>query len=293
MYFKNFPSILYPLESGQLDQIKDIITRVGFSEDSKINANTFVKYYVEEGQTPEKIAEEVYGDQQYHWIVLLFNDLEDPIYDFPMRSKSLDDFIDKKYPSKTLFLCPVGLTQEFYSHYDSSTSPNFEEGDTITTFISRNNYKDIGDDAVIGVVKKFIPELSCIQLHSLAGDINVGDIIARGYKGEIRAQVRRINDSRYAVHHFEEDSNYLNPLATPPDSNEKQVPLGMTGDGYSVPVGTTQTILENYINDNFNDYVITNEEHEFRVNESRKTLNLLNPILAENVIRDLRKILNR
>lgn len=293
MYFKNFPSILYPLESGQVEQVKDIITRIGFSEDSKINANTFVEYIVEEGMTPEKIAEEVYGDQQYHWVVLLFNDLEDPHYDFPLRSKALDDFIDKKYSSKTLFISPIGATQEFYSHYTNNTIPNFEEGDTITVYVSRNNYKDEGSDVVLGVVKKFSPEMSCIQLASLQGDLNVDDIIARGYKGEIRAQVRKIIDSRYAVHHFESDSLFLNPLGTPPDANDNQVPLGMTGTNYSIPVGTTQTILENYINDNFNDYVITNEEHEFRVNESRRTLNLLNPVLLENITRDLRKILNR
>ena len=63
--------------------------------------------------TPEQVALEVYGDQQYFWVVLLFNDLMDPQYRFPLRTRSLDDFISKKYPSKTLYLSPEGVTQEF------------------------------------------------------------------------------------------------------------------------------------------------------------------------------------
>ena len=110
MYFKNFPSLRYP-SSGQLEEIQDVLLRVGFSSRVKTTAETFVLYNIQEGMTPERIAEEVYGDQQYFWVVLLFNDLMDPQYRFPLRSRSLDDFIAKKYPSKTLFISPEGATQ--------------------------------------------------------------------------------------------------------------------------------------------------------------------------------------
>ena len=301
MLFKNFPSVNYPLGDGQLQEIKDILIRVGFDETIKDRGNVFVDYQIQDSQTPEKIAEEVYGDSQYHWVVLLFNELLDPLYDFPLRSRSLDDFVDKKYPSKTIFLEPVGATQEeFYTHYvrqgdEGFTSDvmNFREGDTITVYVGLNNYKDTGQDAVVGVIKKFIPELSAIEFQSLSGKLNVGDIIARGYDTEIRARVKKIIDSRYSVHHFEENGVILNPMGTPPDVQGNQVPLAQTGPNYTNLVGVTQTILENYINDNFNDYVITNEENEFRVNTTKQSIKLLSPELIDSVARDLRRVINR
>ena len=296
MYFKNFPSLRYP-SSGQLEEIQDVLLRVGFSSRVKTTAETFVLYNIQEGMTPERIAEEVYGDQQYFWVVLLFNDLMDPQYRFPLRSRSLDDFIAKKYPSKTLFISPEGATQEFYSHPNptDTTIKNFAEGDTITLYLGKRlSYKDTGQDKVLGVIKRYIPEQSALQLYQLEGTINPGDIIVRGHNKEIRAQVRKVIDSRYAVHHFEDNDITLNPMATPPDDNGNQVPVGQTGDGFSsIPVGVTQSVLENYINDGTTTNVVTNEEYEFSKNETSRSIKLLSPNLLENVVRELREVLSR
>tara|TARA_R100001443_G_scaffold87091_1_gene93653 strand:- start:344 stop:1234 length:891 start_codon:yes stop_codon:yes gene_type:complete len=295
MYFKNFPLLQYPT-SGQLEQIQDILVRVGFSDRVKESAGSFLLYDIKEGTTPEQVALEVYGDQKYFWVVLLFNDLTDPQYSFPLRSRSLDSFIDKKYPSKTLFLSPEGITQEFFKHPLGAGSEvqTFTEGDTITLYLGkRNSYKDMGQDKVLGIIKKYIPELSAVQLYQLEGTITPGDVIVRGYNTEIRGQVRKVIDSRYALHHFENDNITLNPMATPPDDLGNQVPLGQTGDGFSsIPVGVTQTVLENYINDNDTNYIITNEEYEFGKNELNRKLKLLSPELLENVVRELREVLS-
>ena len=293
MYFKNFPLIRYPNGNGQLELIQDILVRVGFTDQTKLESETFIRYDVPEGHTPERIAEDVYGDQQFFWVVLLFNDFLDPQYSPPLRSRSLDDYTSRKYRSKTLFITPEGITQEFFKHPKGGTSTvsSFREGDTTTLYLgSRNNYQDSGVNKVLGIVKKFIPELSAIQLDSLEGTIEAGDTIVRGYDTEIRARVSRVSDSRFAVHHFEKNNITLNPMATPPDDDNQQVPLGQTGDGFSIPVGVTQTILENYMNDNVNTNVITNEEYEFTQNETNRTIRLLSPDLLDSVVREFREI---
>jgi hypothetical protein len=43
------------------------------------------------------IADKFYGDSERHWIVLLFNDIMDPQFDWPMDYKTLISFIDEKY----------------------------------------------------------------------------------------------------------------------------------------------------------------------------------------------------
>lgn len=294
MYFRKFPSLAYPKEDGQLETIQDILIRVGFVDGVKEETQTLLVYNIEEGSTPESIAEEVYGDQKLFWLVLLFNDFLDPLYSIPLRSRSLDQFINKNYPSKTLFLSPEGDASKFYTHPfgGTSTVPNFREGDTITLYLGgKNKYKDTGDDRVIGVVKRFIPELSAIQLESLEGVIEEGDVIARGYDTEIRASVRKVVDSKYAAHHFSYNGNKINPMATPPDDNGNQVPIGQTGDGFSTAVGVTQTVLENYINDSVNLYTITNEDYEFNRNEQTRSIKLLSPELVTNVLREFREVL--
>ena len=295
MYFRNFPLLQYPISDGQLQTIQDIITRVGFSDKVKNEAETFIKYDVPEGHTPERIAEDVYGDQQYFWVVLLFNDFLDGQYSAPMRSRSFDDYVNKKYKSKTLFITPEGITQEFFKYPFGATSgyATFSEGDTVTIYLgSRHKYQDTGTNKTLAVIKKFIPELSAIELETLVGDIEEGDVISRGYSNEIRASVSRIIESRFAVHHFENNNIVLNPMATPPDDNGNQVPLGQTGDGFSsTQVGVTQTVLENYIIEKNNNYVITNEEYEFTDNEKNRSIKLLSPELLENVVREFREIL--
>lgn len=294
MYFDNFPLLNYVKEDGQLETIQDILIRIDFKELEKNNAEVFIDYNAAEGSTPESIAESVYGNQEYFWLVLLFNNFLDPNYSIPLRSRSLDDYTSRKYRSQTLFITPENDSEQFFSHPNpASSTPNFREGDTITVYLGeRLRYKDEGNDKVLGVIKRYIPELSAIQLDSLTGVIREDDVIVRGYEGELRAKVSKVISSRYSVHHFEENGRRLNPMATPPDDNGNQIPIGQTGDGFSNPVGVTQTILENYMNDGNNMYVITNEDYEFRENEKSRNLKLVNPRLLEDVLRQFREVIN-
>ena len=43
------------------------------------------------------IASKFYGDSERHWIVLLFNNIIDPQFDWPMPYKTFIDFVDAKY----------------------------------------------------------------------------------------------------------------------------------------------------------------------------------------------------
>lgn len=295
MYFKNFPYIQYPKKDNQFEIIKDIITRVGFYESTKSQLESFLIENVPESYTAEKIAEDIYGDQKYFWVVLLYNDFLDPLYSIPMPSRSLDNYIDKKYNSLTLFITPENNTEQFFTHPIGGTSDvsTFREGDTITLYLGKKfSYKDTGDDKILATIKKYIPELSAIQLHSPDNpNIKVGDVIVRGYDTEIRAKVARVSKSRYAVHHFENNGRLLDPLGTPPDDNGNQVLLGETGDGFNNPVGVTQTILENYMNDGTNLYVITNEDYEFNRNERTRKIKLIRPELLGSVLREFKEVL--
>jgi hypothetical protein len=97
-YFKPFPTIDYDPSGGNTHKtIKDILTRVKIKDAVKQNRAVFSKYDVKEGQRPEDVAFEQYGNPEYHWIVLMMNDMVDPYYDWPMGLRDLERFVAEKY----------------------------------------------------------------------------------------------------------------------------------------------------------------------------------------------------
>jgi len=98
-FFNYFPKTLYTANNrtGGLDTVTNIIARFGFESTLKNNSAAFYKYDIQEGDTPEIIATKFYDNPERHWVVLLFNDIYDPQWDWPLQYKSFIDYVDKKY----------------------------------------------------------------------------------------------------------------------------------------------------------------------------------------------------
>jgi len=98
-YFNFFPKTVYTTEvrSNSLDTVTNIVARVGFESSLKENTAAFYEYDIQEGDTPEIIAAKYYENPERHWIVLLFNDIMDPQFDWPMQYNVFNNFVDKKY----------------------------------------------------------------------------------------------------------------------------------------------------------------------------------------------------
>lgn len=101
MYFQNFPKIYYDFpSSGQnndLQILTDITTNVRIRKEILENITIYDEYDILEGETPEMIAEKVYGNAELHWIIMLVNQRYDYLKDFPMSSLELDNYIKEKY----------------------------------------------------------------------------------------------------------------------------------------------------------------------------------------------------
>ena len=98
MYFQPFPTIKYdPTGSGYTSEIKDITTRVKVKQWVRDKASLFAKFNVEDGMTPDQAAYYLYNDTEYHWVVLLFNEITNTYYGWPLSRKDFDAFIENKY----------------------------------------------------------------------------------------------------------------------------------------------------------------------------------------------------
>jgi len=96
-YFNFFPKVLYTTDSKTGDVVNNLTTRFNFEEKFKNNTAVCYEYDIQDSDTPEIIASKIYNDPERHWIVLLFNDILDPQFDWPMDYRTLVSFIDEKY----------------------------------------------------------------------------------------------------------------------------------------------------------------------------------------------------
>ncbi len=77
--------------------LPDILKRVKMRSGLSASRFVFDKYNVKEGENPEDVAFKYYGDAQFHWVVLMVNDITDRYYEWPMTEPDFADFLTDKY----------------------------------------------------------------------------------------------------------------------------------------------------------------------------------------------------
>ena len=98
MYFTKFPLMVYDVKGNQnYKLLPDILKRVKVRSGLASSRFVFDKYNVKEGERPEDIAFKYYGDSQYHWVVMMVNNITDRYYGWPMTSADFADFLTDKY----------------------------------------------------------------------------------------------------------------------------------------------------------------------------------------------------
>ena len=99
-YFKSLPKIIYPYKDKDNNQIfttvPDIFRRVQLDRFFK-NRNTLLDTFLNDGETPESVAHDYYGNTNYHWVVLLANDIVDVKREWPMSTENVIRYVKDKY----------------------------------------------------------------------------------------------------------------------------------------------------------------------------------------------------
>jgi hypothetical protein len=107
MYFNQFPRIYYDFpqdeSSTTLQILTDITTNVRVRKQVLENITLYDEYDMMEGETPDIVAEKVYGNSELHWIIMLVNQRYDYIQDFPMASNELEQHIINVYGQDNIY----------------------------------------------------------------------------------------------------------------------------------------------------------------------------------------------
>ena len=138
-YFKYFPVITYDVRGKknqfQIDVITNILVRIRKKLDLT-NLAYFVEYFVQDGDTPESLAHQVYNDSQLHWVILYTNYMTNPYYDWPLTYFDLQKFVNKKYSN-------INATH----HYEDADKYEVDSTASGATAITNFIYEETLNDA--------------------------------------------------------------------------------------------------------------------------------------------------
>ena len=84
---------------GGIDKklVKNIFRRVILSGKIERYVNSYEAYYIEDGERPETVAQDFYGDPELDWIVLTANNITDPYTEWPMDHNTLMSYVNEIY----------------------------------------------------------------------------------------------------------------------------------------------------------------------------------------------------
>ena len=74
MYFSYFPAIPYDANGdGTVTLVTNILKRVRIRANVQKNIALLIKYPIQDGETPEMVADKHFEQPHYHWIIMLLN----------------------------------------------------------------------------------------------------------------------------------------------------------------------------------------------------------------------------
>tara|TARA_B100000945_G_scaffold62439_1_gene46487 strand:- start:916 stop:1554 length:639 start_codon:yes stop_codon:yes gene_type:complete len=104
MYFKNLPNIRYndkpisyPYSDADRVIVKNLFRRYKISDDLFSYGVFFKKYTIKDGDRPDTLANQAYGDPFFDWVILLTNNMVNVQYDWPMTNYEIYKTLESEY----------------------------------------------------------------------------------------------------------------------------------------------------------------------------------------------------
>nr|HIL74910.1 hypothetical protein [Rhodospirillales bacterium] len=85
-YFQMIPAVDYDVDGDGTTKVAiDILRRVKLRAESLLDGAIFYNYQMQDSDNAEIIADKYYGSSQYHWVVLMMNNILDHTYDLTLN----------------------------------------------------------------------------------------------------------------------------------------------------------------------------------------------------------------
>lgn len=130
-YFSNFPILSYSLPGlPNATTVTDVTKRFILRDFYRRNMFDFYQYDIIDGERPDNVSYNFYGESDLDWLILLPNEMLDPYYEWPRSQYDLNEFIRKKYGS-------VSTAQATTHHYEQiiQSRSSIQDADGITIVV--------------------------------------------------------------------------------------------------------------------------------------------------------------
>ena len=104
-FFQHYPQIDYNITGTAPPKFKTAINIMSRAKLRNVIMNDIVQYFpysIPESERPDITSFKIYGDVKFTWLIFLINDIHDPMYDWPLATRDLANFIKDKYGSITV-----------------------------------------------------------------------------------------------------------------------------------------------------------------------------------------------
>ena len=105
-YFRELPNLEYQsflsdsISSQSYLEVKNLFRRNKLRDDLQNNFTIFDKYEIMEGARPDTVAEELFGDSELDWVVLITAGIINVRDEWPLSNRDLYEFTETKYEFK-------------------------------------------------------------------------------------------------------------------------------------------------------------------------------------------------
>jgi hypothetical protein len=288
--YEKLPIVNYLTPSG-VRRMTDITVRFNV-EQSIVDRGAYpLNVTINETDRPDIVAHRVYKDSYLHWAVLNINDMVNPYYDWILSSVAFDNYMQEKYPGYTVFLTSVGGLTAFEG--------SFKTNDIVyaTGVSSADAQPSILNSLMNARVVEYDPQYCKLVIDLTQKTAWVpaeNDLIAGANTNALGettyyvAKIGKVVSTQYALHHFENsDGEMLNPRIPASLHGEFLTASSFSGFTFgATPIG--RYILE----DNATG-VVTNREHEERLNDEKRNIVLVDPVYMSNINADIESFLER
>jgi len=179
-FFDQFPTIPYDIAGKQYTNyqaVTNVLYRMRIIRSVLNNISAYYEYLVTETDTPEILADKIYGDPEAHWIILLANEIVDPQYGWPLNSREFNNYIIGKYGS-------IASAKTTYHHYEKVISREEQASGTVTETRFVVNQTKLTDNALDVPYDYYegdgsLPETQAVNTYNLSDGKTVVEIVRR------------------------------------------------------------------------------------------------------------------
>ena len=237
-YFSILPTKNYDIGKDKgLRTVADLGRRVGIRSNMEDVLTAYYKTSLTTSDRPENVADNIYGDSRYHWILMQLNNVVDPYYDWVLEPDTFDSFVAKKYPNYNLLL-----------YTDHHAEPSYNVGVPKKYFFYPG--ETISGGSATGTVVEFNPTIKQVVYKPVSGTFAKDDSILGSVSGAM-GKVEVYSTEAAGIHHYE---------STSPD----EVGLHVHRD-YEVVYGVRYYYAKS----------VDNQTHELNLNEEKREISVL------------------